>query len=180
MKNPEKKMKHEGDVHKPKIMLLPYENIRDNPLITRYVTNNPQMALLACAEEMAELSQAIIKKLRGAKSNASVVEEIADVLLSVEYIREICGISYEEIQKLINFKLERLGYRIDRVSVFERTSPDKYRYLKKAILTEIESKSNVGFCTTTTPSKEHLEEIARLQVLDDDDTADDGLGEIQI
>lgn len=162
MKDTEKKKKNVGDVNKPKVQLLPYENIKDNPLITCYITENPQMVLLACAEEMAELSQAIIKKLRGAKSNAPVVEEIADVLLSVEYVRKACGITYDEVQQLIDFKLDRLGYRIDRVSVFERATPDKFRYLKKAILTEIESKSSVGFPDIINPNGATLKETDKL------------------
>lgn len=64
-------------------------------------------------EEAAELIQAINKVLRkkdGAKEH--LAEEIADVFICFEQLRYSFGISDEEIQVWIDYKLERQKKRI--------------------------------------------------------------------
>lgn len=140
-KTKEKKEKAEA---KEKVKLLPYGGINGNKIISQYVASNPQLVLIAASEELAELIQAVSKKLRGVRKNDAVVEELADALLAIEYIRQACGIPYEEVQMLTNFKIERLEYRFKDKTFFARGVSDKYKYLKKAILTEVKSKSNVA------------------------------------
>lgn len=61
-------------------------------------------------EECAELVQAISKAKRGKLDRANVAEEIADVLICIEWIKEAYEISEEEIN---TWKLEK-QYRIVR------------------------------------------------------------------
>lgn len=64
--------------------------------------------LIIVMEELAELSQAISKELRGKGDSVNLLEELADVQLGILYVQEICNISDEDINKAINVKIERL------------------------------------------------------------------------
>ena len=64
--------------------------------------------LIICMEEMAELQQAISKELRGKGDSANILEEVADVLLCIGYIQEICGLSDDLIVSAMNVKIDRL------------------------------------------------------------------------
>lgn len=75
--------------------------------------------LIVCMEEMAELSQALSKLLRlsGAgqptriKSKEEIIskitEEISDVMITLEQVGTLLNISNADIQKMIDYKLER-------------------------------------------------------------------------
>lgn len=64
--------------------------------------------LIIVMEELAELSQALAKELRGKGDCINLLEELADVQLGVYYIQEICKVSNEDLHKAMNAKLERL------------------------------------------------------------------------
>lgn len=61
-------------------------------------------------EEMAELSNAIAKKVRGRVSNQEVIEEIADVYIMMQELA-ICT-NQQEVQEYVNKKIERLNNRV--------------------------------------------------------------------
>ncbi len=67
--------------------------------------------LVIAMEEMAELQQEISKYLRGKGDKVGLTEEIADVILCMEYVRTITGIEPEDISKAMNVKLERMHDR---------------------------------------------------------------------
>lgn len=58
-------------------------------------------------EELAELTQQISKHIRGFNDKAGLLEEMADVCLGIEYLKNIFDISAEELQKAMDVKLER-------------------------------------------------------------------------
>ena len=72
-----------------------------------------------CIEEMSELTKELVKYKRSkihfrekqAASREHVVEEIGDVLFMVEYLKEIFGVTDEEIQKTILQKAQRTKER---------------------------------------------------------------------
>lgn len=75
--------------------------------------------LRICMEECAELIQAISKVQRYPESKehkANLLEEIADVLICIEYIKLIYGISEmfinKEIDKEIEYKIQRISRRM--------------------------------------------------------------------
>lgn len=70
-------------------------------------------SLIICMEELAELQQAISKNLRGQGESIDILEELADVLISIEYIKEIVNISDEELISAINVKINRLRRRLN-------------------------------------------------------------------
>ena len=64
-------------------------------------------------EELAELQQAISKKVRRKQSsNDNIIEEIADSLICIDFIMNNYKIKENDIQKVIDEKLERLDKRI--------------------------------------------------------------------
>ena len=71
-------------------------------------------------EECAELIQAISKmhRIRLAEADDkdayyNLVEEMADVLICIEQLKEIYGVNDSEIQKLVDFKCARQEARIN-------------------------------------------------------------------
>ena len=59
-------------------------------------------------EELAELSQAIAKKLRDKGDNINLLEELADVQLGIYYIQEIFNIPDDSLHRAMNVKMKRI------------------------------------------------------------------------
>lgn len=68
-------------------------------------------------EECAELIQAISKYKRGKPDKDNMAEEIADVLISIENIKYIAGISNKKIQKWIDYKQKRSLKRVENNTI---------------------------------------------------------------
>lgn len=67
---------------------------------------------IVCMEECSELIQCISKELRGKSDIAHLTEEMADVLICVEILKQIYNISDEELNNWIKYKQERILNRI--------------------------------------------------------------------
>ena len=65
-----------------------------------------------CMEECAELIQAISKEKRGKSDKDHLSEEIADVLICIEMLKEIYSISDDMISEWIQIKEARIIERI--------------------------------------------------------------------
>lgn len=63
--------------------------------------------LIIVMEELAELTQQVSKYIRGKANRYCVLEELADVYLSARYVKNIVGISDEELNAAINVKKNR-------------------------------------------------------------------------
>lgn len=63
--------------------------------------------LVVCMEEAAELSQAISKYYRNKPDRLNLIEEIGDMVICIESLKQICNITEEEIIKAINVKIDR-------------------------------------------------------------------------
>lgn len=70
--------------------------------------------LLMAVEEMSELQKEICKKFRHNKdaSNPELVDEVADVLITVHQVARMCGV--EAVNKRISYKIGRLKENIER------------------------------------------------------------------
>lgn len=64
-------------------------------------------------EEMSELSDEIFKDLLGELDRDHLVEELADVLITLEHLINIYNISEEEILERIDYKLNRQFNRME-------------------------------------------------------------------
>ena len=67
-----------------------------------------------CMEECAELIQAISKELRGKSDKIHLAEEIADVLICIEILKQIYGITDELILDWIKSKQTRMVDRMKK------------------------------------------------------------------
>lgn len=65
-----------------------------------------------CMEECAELIQAISKEKRGESDKDHLAEEMADVLISIELLKEIYEVSNEQINEWIDEKQKRIRLRM--------------------------------------------------------------------
>ena len=68
--------------------------------------------LTMCLEEMSELSKEICKYQRGVLHLNAIMEEIADVLVTIEQAKLIFGIADHEIQNIIESKIQRTLVRM--------------------------------------------------------------------
>lgn len=63
--------------------------------------------LIIVTEELAELQQCITKYIRGEGDKIHIIEEMADVLIGIEVIKDIMDIDQQIIEKAIRVKLDR-------------------------------------------------------------------------
>ena len=77
--------------------------------VSTYGINAQEDVLL---EEMAELSKVILKGRRGQLSTKDLTDEIADVEIMLEQMKQHFGIG-DEVKARKRFKKERLGKRLD-------------------------------------------------------------------
>ena len=71
-----------------------------------------QMQFNVCIEEMSELTKELCKSMRGLENEDKITEELADVYIMLENVKIICGIKDKDIQREVNFKLNRLEERM--------------------------------------------------------------------
>ena len=69
----------------------------------------PYYNLVIVMEELNELGQQVSKFCRGKSDHYDLVEEMADVAIGLEYLKQICKVSEEELQQAIKVKTVRLG-----------------------------------------------------------------------
>ena len=69
--------------------------------------------LFIVLEELAELQEVIIDYLSGKDDHEHIIEEFADVMLALEYVKSICKIDEESIKTAMDVKIDRLLDRIN-------------------------------------------------------------------
>lgn len=74
----------------------------------------PYRTVIIGIEENSELSQEYTKALRGMRDKVGIVEEMADVIESLEWAKQTFDISDEELRAAKAVKLRRMLSRIDR------------------------------------------------------------------
>jgi NTP pyrophosphatase (non-canonical NTP hydrolase) len=79
--------------------------------IQHYGKNNQSTV---CMEECAELIQAISKAKRGKINRDNMIEEIADVLICIEMLKQMYMISDDKINKWIEKKQARESERMEK------------------------------------------------------------------
>ena len=77
------------------------------------VEHNKDLCSTIAMEENAELIQAISKAKRGKLDKDNLAEEIADVLICIDWIQEIYGISSAEVYIWTDRKKERIVARLN-------------------------------------------------------------------
>ena len=69
--------------------------------------------LVVCMEELSELTQAISKEIRGKDNRHNPVEEMADVLICIQTLKQVFEITDEDIDSWIKYKQERNLFRMN-------------------------------------------------------------------
>lgn len=95
-------------------------NERENKLakLTETIASkHPETASTIATEECAELIQAITKLKRGVApargtARANLAEEIADVLICIDWVKRIYGVSELNVNHWIDFKISRCNERL--------------------------------------------------------------------
>lgn len=85
-------------------------------------TDGGEKKLRIAQEECAELIQAISKHLRDpdcSKNRLTVLEELADVCICVNYVAMAMKISYYDVNRAIDVKIERERKRLEEVKNVE-------------------------------------------------------------
>lgn len=94
-------------------------NVIDEKIIEEALNKyGVEKQLLVCMEEPAELIQAISKAERypnDEKRTDELIEEIADVLICIEYLKMIYDIDQSNVEMWINRKLKRISKRMNEV-----------------------------------------------------------------
>lgn len=87
----------------------------DESVITRSIDHyGEEIQATVCMEECAELIQAISKEKRGKIDRDNMTEEIADVLICIEMLKQMYMISEDKINKWIEKKQAREAERMEK------------------------------------------------------------------
>lgn len=69
---------------------------------------------LMAIEEMSELTKEICKDFRGKLNREHLIEELADVTITIDQLMLMYRISGKEIQQMCERKIERLKERLEK------------------------------------------------------------------
>ena len=89
-----------------------------------------------CMEECAELIQAISKEKRGKSDKGHLAEEIADVIICIEMLKQIYNITEDEIYSWVIDKQERIIRRIEKDTQSTKTNAERIRNMTDDELAE--------------------------------------------
>ena len=97
----------------------------DNSDIPNVSTN-----LIIAIEELSELQKELTKYMRGHRDELGLAEEMADVILMLVYISEICNVPFDQVYKALNVKLDRIGYRstLIRIAQLDRENEAREKF----------------------------------------------------
>lgn len=71
------------------------------------------MQTFVAIEEMSELIKELVKDMRGADNREAIIEELADVYITLWQIEIMHFIELNEVKNMINKKMERMAERLD-------------------------------------------------------------------
>ena len=80
-----------------------------------------------CMEECAELIQAISKEKRGKSDKENLAEEMADVIICIELLKQIYNVTDDEIYSWVITKQERTIKRIKKDTQSTKTNAERIR-----------------------------------------------------
>lgn len=80
-------------------------------IIKQMISKYGKLQLVVAVEEMSELQKEICKDLRGKGNREHIIEEMADVQLVLDELKEYYGISQEEIYRVKRAKMLRTEKR---------------------------------------------------------------------
>lgn len=111
--------------------------IIDSDIIKRSIEHyGKDVQSTVCMEECAELIQAISKEKRGKSDKDHLAEEIADVIICIEMLKQIYNITEDEIYSWVINKQERTIERIKKDLQSTETNAERIRNMTDDELAE--------------------------------------------
>ena len=102
--------------------------IIDSDIIKRSIEQyGKDVQSTVCMEECAELIQAISKEKRGKSDKDHLAEEMADVIICIEMLKQIYNITEDEIYSWVITKQERIIRRIEKDTQSTKTNAERIR-----------------------------------------------------
>lgn len=102
--------------------------IIDSDIIKRSIEHyGKDVQSTICMEECAELIQAISKEKRGKSDKYHLADEMADVLICIQMLRQIYDISEDSLDCHIAIKQERIMRRIEKDTQPTETNAERIR-----------------------------------------------------
>ena len=102
--------------------------IIDSDIIKRSIEHyGKYVQSTVCMEECAELIQAISKEKRGKSDKCNLSEEMADVIICIEMLKQIYNITEDEIYSWVITKQERTIKRIKKDTQSTKTNAERIR-----------------------------------------------------
>ena len=87
--------------------------MQQNKEFMKATKENEELCTTIAMEECSELIQAISKAKRGKLDADNMAEEIADVLIGIEWLKELYDIDALEVQKWIAYKQNRIAKKLE-------------------------------------------------------------------
>ena len=113
--------------------------IIDSDIIKRSIEHyGKDVQSTVCMEECAELIQAISKQKRGKSDKDHLAEEMADVIICIEMLKQIYNITEDEIYSWVITKQERTIKRIKKDVQSTETNAERIRNMTDDELAESE------------------------------------------
>ena len=111
--------------------------IIDSDIIKRSIEHyGKDVQSTVCMEECAELIQAISKEKRGKSDKDHLSEEMADVIICIEMLKQIYNITEDEIYSWVITKQERIIRRIEKDTQSTKTNAERIRNMTDDELAE--------------------------------------------
>ena len=111
--------------------------IIDSDIIKRSIEHyGKDVQSTVCMEECAELIQAISKEKRGNSDKDHLAEEISDVIICIEMLKQIYNITEDEIYSWVINKQERIIERIKKDVQSTKTNAERIRNMTDDELAE--------------------------------------------
>ena len=112
-------------------------NAIDSDIIKRSIEHyGKDVQSTVCMEECAELIQAISKEKRGKSDKEHLAEEMADVIICIEMLKQIYNITEDEIYSWVINKQERTVERIKKDVQSTDTNAERIRNMTDDELAE--------------------------------------------
>lgn len=80
---------------------------------TKSINAKGNMNCLIAVEELAELQVEILEYLVNNGNKLGITEELGDVSIGTDYVKQILGISEQDVDKAVDIKLERERQRLE-------------------------------------------------------------------
>lgn len=78
------------------------------------ITQPGASQLVVVIEELSELQKEICKSLRNKTDIFGITEELADVYITLEYIKEIYNINTDELRSIMKIKIDKFEEQLDK------------------------------------------------------------------